>query len=228
MKRDFVLAITGASGVTYAVRLLEALTAAGCDAYLSISPAAQSLLKQELNLAVDLDDFHPDMLMLDRSRHPEDDKLKQVRSLAGITSEESSVLSMPTGEPGEIRYCHYQDLEAPIASGSCLTEGMIICPCSMGTLGAIVHAAGRNLIHRAAEVHLKERRKLILVPRETPLSLVQLDNMKRAAEAGAVVLPAMPGFYHGVTAVGDLVDFIVGRICDQLGIQNALIRRWGS
>jgi len=91
-----------------------------------------------------------------------------------------------------------------------------------------VHGSGTNLIHRAAEVHLKERRKLILVPRETPLSIVQLDNLRRAAEAGAVILPAMPGFYHGVTTVQDLVDFVVARICDQLGVENDLIRRWGS
>ncbi|HUT94406.1 MAG TPA: flavin prenyltransferase UbiX [Thermoguttaceae bacterium] len=228
MTRNYVLAMTGASGVTYAVRLLEVLSAAGCDVYLSISSAARSVLKHELDLAVDLDDFAPSMLMLDRSRRQEDEKLKEIRTLAGISTEESSVLSVPSGEPGQIHYCHHENLESPIASGSFLTAGMVVCPCSMGTLGAIVHAAGRNLIHRAAEVHLKERRKLILVPRETPLSVLQLENMKRAAEAGAIVLPAMPGFYQGVTAVSDLVDFVVARICDQLGIQNALVQRWGG
>jgi 4-hydroxy-3-polyprenylbenzoate decarboxylase len=228
MKRRYVLAITGASGAIYAVRLLEVLSAAGCDVFLSITPAARSLLGHELDLTVDLDDFQPSMLLLDRGQAPEDEKLQEVRSLAGISSEESSVLSVPTGEPGRIRYCHHEDLEAPIASGSFLTDGMVVCPCSMATLGAIVHAAGRDLIHRAAVVHLKERRRLILVPRETPLSIVELDNMRRAAEAGAIVLPAMPGFYHGVTSVADLVDFIVGRICDQLGIRHGLVRRWGS
>ena len=228
MKRNYVLAMTGASGVTYAVRLLEVLSAAGCDVYLSISSAARSVLKHELDLAVDLDDFAPSMLMLDRGRQQEDEKLIEIRTLAGISTEESSVLSVPTGEPGQIHYCHHENLESPIASGSFLTDGMVVCPCSMGTLGAIVHAAGRNLIHRAAEVHLKERRKLILVPRETPLSVLHLENMKRAAEAGAIVLPAMPGFYQGVTAVSDLVDFVVARICDQLGIQNALVQRWGG
>jgi 4-hydroxy-3-polyprenylbenzoate decarboxylase len=228
MKRNIVLAITGASGATYAVRLLDVLTAAGCDVYLSISAAAQTVLQEELDLSVDLDHFEPAMLMLDRSRVSEDEKLKRVRALAGITSEESNVLSVGSGEPGEIRYCHYLDYSAPIASGSFLTEGMVICPCSIGTLSAIVHATSTNLIHRAAEVHLKEGRKLILVPRETPLSRVQLENMRRAAEAGAIVLPAMPAFYHGVTSVQDLVDFLVGRICDQLGIANELIQRWGS
>ncbi len=91
-----------------------------------------------------------------------------------------------------------------------------------------MHGTGDSLIHRAAQVHLKERRKLVVVPRETPLSIVQLDNMKRAAEAGAVVLPAMPGFYHGATSIADLVDFIVARICDQLGVANSLIQRWGE
>ncbi len=228
MKQRYVLAITGASGAAYAVRLLEVLSAAGCDVYLSISPAARSVLDHELNVAVDLDAFDPAMLLLDRGQAPEDEKLREIRTLAGISSEESSVLSVPMGEPGTIHYCHHEDFHAPIASGSFLTGGMIVCPCSMGTLGAIVHGAGRNLIHRAAEVHLKERRKLILVPRETPLSALQLDNLRRAAEAGAIVLPAMPGFYHAVTAVGDLVDFVVARICDQLGIQNNLARGWGS
>jgi flavin prenyltransferase len=195
MKRTFVVAITGASGAAYAVRLLEVLSAAGCDVALTISAAAQTVLKQELDLTVDLEHFDARMLMLDA---------------------------------GRIRYYHYLDLAAPIASGSFLTDGMVICPCSGGTLSAIAHASGANLIHRAADVHLKERRKLILVPRETPLSLVQLKNMTAAAEAGAVILPAMPGFYHGATMIGDLVDFVVARICDQLGVENHLIRRWGS
>jgi 4-hydroxy-3-polyprenylbenzoate decarboxylase len=105
---------------------------------------------------------------------------------------------------------------------------MVICPCSGATLSSVASAASSNLIHRAAEVHLKERRTLVLVPRETPLSLPQLDNMRRAVEAGAVVLPASPGWYHGVETLGDLVDFVVARICDQLGVENTLMRRWGS
>jgi 4-hydroxy-3-polyprenylbenzoate decarboxylase len=117
---------------------------------------------------------------------------------------------------------------APIASGSFLTDGMVICPCSGSTLGAIVHGTGESLIHRAAQVHIKERRKLILIPRETPLSTIQLENMLRASQAGAVVLPAMPGFYHGANSIADLVDFVVARICDQLDIPNTLIHRWGA
>jgi 4-hydroxy-3-polyprenylbenzoate decarboxylase len=228
MKRNVVVAVTGASGVTYCVRLLEVLAASGCDVHLTISGAAQAVLRQELNLAVELDNFNPAALMLDIGPHVKDPKLQAIRKAAGISSESSNVLSVPTGEPGEIRYYHYRDYMAAIASGSFRTDGMVVCPCSSGTLSAIVHGTSANLIHRAAEVHLKERRKLILVPRETPLSLMHLDNMRRAHEAGAVILPAAPGFYHGVKSIQDLVDFVVGRICDQLGIQNALIRRWGS
>ena len=114
--------------------------------------------------------------------------------MAGISSDSSNVLAVGSGEPGKFHYHHYRDFLAPIASGSFMTDGMVICPCSSGTLSAIVHGTSTNLIHRAAEVHLKERRKLILVPRETPLSLVMLDNLRRAAEVGAIILPAMPGF----------------------------------
>lgn len=228
MKRSIVVAITGASGVTYSIRLVEVLLAAGCDVHLTISAAAQAVLKQELDLTVDLENFHPSMLMLGDKLHATDPKLQMVRTLAGISSEESSVLSVASGEQGQIRYHHFRDYMAPIASGSFLTDGMVVCPCSGGTLSAIVHATTANLIHRAAEVHLKEHRRLILVPRETPLSLIQLKNLTRAAKAGAVILPAMPGFYHGVTTIQDLVDFVVGRICDQLRVQNTLIRRWGS
>jgi flavin prenyltransferase len=227
-KRNFVVAVTGASGMTYAVRLLEVLGAAGCDIHLVISPAAQAVLKQELDLTVDLDQFNPAMLMLDAGPRLRDRRLQAVRALSGISSEESNVLAVSSGEDGKLHYYHYRDYLAAIASGSFLTEGMVICPCSSGTLSAIVHGTSANLIHRAAEVHLKERRKLILVPRETPLSLTLLDNMKRAVEAGAIMLPAMPGFYHGVKSIRDLVDFVVSRICDQLGVENALIQRWGG
>lgn len=228
MKRNVVIAVTGASGVTYTLRLLEVLLAVGCDVHLSISAAAQGVLKQELDLSVDLDNFSPAMLMLDSGPSLKDRKLQETRSLAGISSDSSNVLSMGSGEPGQLHYHHYRDHMAAIASGSFLTDGMVICPCSGGSLSAIVNGTSANLIHRAAEVHLKERRKLILVTRETPLSLIQLENMKRAAQAGAVILPAAPGFYHGVKSIRDLVDFVVARICDQLDIRNKLIKRWGS
>jgi 4-hydroxy-3-polyprenylbenzoate decarboxylase len=129
---------------------------------------------------------------------------------------------------GQVRYHHYTDFRAGIASGSFLTAGMVICPCSMGTIAAIAHGLGQNLIHRAADVHLKERRRLVLVPRETPLHLVQLRNLTVCAEAGAVVLPAMPAFYTRPQSLGDAVDFIVGRVCDQIGVEHRLLRRWGE
>jgi 4-hydroxy-3-polyprenylbenzoate decarboxylase len=199
--KNIVVAITGASGAAYAHRLLEVLLAAGCNVHLTISSAAQTVLKQELDLVVDLDDFKPKLLQLE---------------------------NIDSGKLENLHYHHYRNLLAPIASGSFLTDGMVICPCSSGSLSAIVHGTSSNLIHRAADVHLKERRKLVLVPRETPLSIIALDNLRRAAEAGAVILPAMPGFYHGAKTVRDLVDFIVARICDQLGIENTLIHRWGG
>jgi 4-hydroxy-3-polyprenylbenzoate decarboxylase len=129
---------------------------------------------------------------------------------------------------GQIQYHHYCDLRAGIASGSFLTAGMVICPCSMGTVAAIAHGLSQNLIQRAADVHLKERRKLILVPRETPLHAIHLRNLATCAEAGAVVLPAMPAFYTRPQTLQDSIDFIVGRICDQLGLEHQLLCRWGT
>jgi 4-hydroxy-3-polyprenylbenzoate decarboxylase len=136
-------------------------------------------------------------------------------------------LELPHGTE-RLVYHHYLDYSASIASGSFLTSGMVICPCSMGTLAGVANGLSTNLIQRAADVHLKERRKLIVVPRETPLGSIQLENMKRLADAGGVVLPAMPGFYHQPKSIGELIDFVVARICDQLGVTANLVRRWGS
>ena len=194
-----VVGITGASGAPYAVRLLEVLLESGREVHLAISPSGQAVIGEELGRQIDLDRF----------------------DLAAL-------LGRPAPTTGTLHYPHHQNLMAPIASGSFLTAAMVICPCSGSTLSAIAHSMGENLIHRAAEVHLKERRKLVVVPRETPLSLPQLKNMQAVHEAGGVVLPAAPGFYHGAATVADLVDFIVARICDQLGVPNALIRRWGE
>lgn len=203
MNKSIVVGITGASGAPYAVRLVEALLAAGRDVHLSISPSGREVIRQELDLQVDLSDFAADSLIsdIDHGRSP---------------------------GHGKLHYHHYQNFLSPVASGSFLTGGMVVCPCSGTTLSAIAAGAAGNLIQRAAEVHLKEHRRLVLVPRETPLSLPAIDNMRRASEAGAVVLPASPGWYHGVTTLQDLVDFVVARILDQLEVENALIKRWGS
>ncbi len=198
---DLVLGITGASGAPYAVRLLEVLVRAGKSVHVSISPAAQQVFHAELGLTIDLRDFRVGDLL-----PPE---------LESATNR-------------LITYHHYMDFSAGIASGSFRTAGMVICPCSMGTVAAIAHGTSQNLIHRAAEVHLKERRKLILVPRETPLGLVQLRNLAICAEAGALVMPAMPAFYSKPQTIQDMVDFIVGRICDQLGVEHQLLKRWGD
>jgi 4-hydroxy-3-polyprenylbenzoate decarboxylase len=131
-------------------------------------------------------------------------------------------------DASRIIYHHHEDFRAGIASGSFLTAGMVVAPCSMSTLGSIAHGVTTNLITRAADVHLKERRKLILVPRETPLSLIHLENMAAVTRAGAVVLPAMPGWYHRPKTLDDLVRFVVSRICDQLGVPDVQAARWGS
>lgn len=201
---DLVVAITGASGAPYGVRLLEVLLDAGRTVHVVISPAATQVFTQELQRTVQLDAFRPVDLLGPEIAERLDTRLEQ------------------------LRYHHVRDFSAGIASGSFLTGGMVVCPCSMGTAAAIAHGLSENLIHRAADVHLKERRKLILVPRETPLGLVQLRNLTACAEAGAVVLPAMPGFYTRPTNVNEMVDFIVGRVCDQLGVEHQLFRRWSE
>lgn len=196
-----VLALTGASGAVYATRLLELLVRSGIQVHFTVSPSGAAVVKQELNVA--LDPARPDIVTL----------------LPADIAEQAKLL---------VTCYQYQDFMAPIASGSFLTGGMVVCPCSGSTLSGIAHAASQNLIQRAAEVHLKERRKLILVPRETPLSVLQIENMHRAAQAGAIVLPASPGFYHGAKTLADLVDFVVARILDQLAVPHDLILRWGT
>ena len=220
--------LTGASGAVYSIRLIEVLLATGHDVHLSISPSGAQVISEEMGLTINLEDFQPADLMLENVESTADSKIQILKQNAGVGVPDSNVLSVEVGRPGELIYHHYRDFNAPIASGSFLTQGMVVCPCSGTTLNAIAHGAAGNLIQRAAEVHLKERRRLIVVPRETPLSLPHIDNMRRATEAGAVVLPASPGWYHEVTTLRDLVDFLVARICDQLGIENTLINRWGT
>jgi len=199
---DLVVAITGASGSAYAVRLLEVLVAACRNVHLVVSPAGQQVIGHELGLKIDPANFSIEQLMPD------------------LTSSEAG--------NGRVQVHDYRDFSAGIASGSFQTGGMVICPCSMGTLAAVSQGLSQNLIHRAADVHLKERRKLIVVPRETPLGSIQLSNMKSLADAGAVILPAMPGFYNQPQSIDDLVNFVVARICDQLGVEQDLMKRWGN
>lgn len=223
--RDLVVAMTGASGAVYAVRLLEVLLVTGHTVHLTISKSAAVVLDKELGLTVDLRKFSPQQLLPPVSELEKDTVLKKLRG-GDSGSDISSIFS--DSSPGRIVYHHCEDFMAGIASGSFLTGGMVICPCSMGTLASIAGGHSENLIQRAADVHLKERRKLIVVPRETPLSSIQLDNMKRLAEAGAIVMPAMPGFYHTPRTIQDLIDFVVGRICDHLGVEHNLFQRWGD
>ena len=227
-RKNICVAITGASGAVYALRLIKVLRASGHDVDLSISPSGAKVIRQEMELPIDLEQFDAADLMLDDGAETVDGKIRLSQANARIGTADNNVPTVQGGGIGQLRYHHYQDLSAPIASGSFLTGGMVICPCSGTTLSAVAHAVAGNLIQRTAEVHLKERRPLVVVPRETPLSLGHLDNMRRITEAGGVVLPASPGWYHGVNTLHDLVDFIVCRICDQLGIDNSLIQRWGS
>ena len=228
--RPIVLAMTGASGSIYAVRLLQQLLLADRHVHLAYSPSAATVLWQELK--IQLDQIKPDV---DKSKSsttsPELKAIQPVVEYFWPDQKErwgNRPIASDALKSGQLIVHHYQDYMTPIASGSFLTGGMVICPCSGATLSGVVHAAGNNLIQRAADVHLKEHRKLILVPRETPLSVFQLENMHRAAQAGAIVLPAMPGWYHGVESVVDLVDFVVARILDHLDVPHRLMLRWGA
>ncbi len=218
IRSPIVFAITGASGAVYATRLLCALLAENASIHLTLSDSGRAVVRQELQVEVG----------------SKGEKLWDAIAAADrlLHVAQGSVWSVETArqqaELGLLSVHHCQDYFAPIASGSYLTAGMVICPCSGSTLSGIAHAASQNLIQRAAEVHLKEHRKLIVVPRETPLSVLQLENMHRLAQAGVVVLPAAPGWYHGVNRLCDLVDFVVCRILDQLDITNHAMQRWGS
>jgi 4-hydroxy-3-polyprenylbenzoate decarboxylase len=188
-----VLALTGASGAPYGVRLLELLALSNIPVWLIVSEHGMRLLREECGIG----------------------SLEGLRQATG--GDWSSVVTFADEDRGALP-----------ASGSQRTAGMVICPCSMGTVAAIAGGTSRSLVERAADVTLKERRKLILVPRETPLSLVHLRNLVTVTEAGAVVVPAAPGFYHRPTQVSELIDFVAQRILDQLQIDVEVGRRWGG
>lgn len=200
MPRRIAIAITGASGAIYATRTMAALLERGCHLELVVSDYGRRLLRDELGEAAAVDKLLPYLVE------------KYGEGVRG----------------GSFTLYSNKDLGAKIASGSQDCEGMVVVPCSMKTLAGIAHGLSRNLVERAADVMLKESRKLVLVPRETPLSAIHLQNMLRLAQAGAVILPANPGFYHHPRDVGGLVDFVVARILDQIGVPHDLIPRWGA
>ncbi|MEZ5941774.1 MAG: flavin prenyltransferase UbiX [Planctomycetaceae bacterium] len=202
----YVLAMTGASGAPYALRLLQVLNASGHNIHLLTSYAATRVLVEEVGL-----DFSADQI-----------------DVPQLLNYNARPVPYAAANPGWVKHHTLRDFSAPVASGSARSDGMIICPCSMGTLAAVAQGMSTNLIHRAADVHLKERRKLIVVPRETPLGRVHLENMLRLTDAGGIVLPAMPGFYHRPQSLDDLIDFLVNRICDHLGLDISLTSRWGG
>ena len=190
-----VMAITGASGAPYAVRLLEQLLIARQPVQLIVSGHGLRLLRTETDI----------------------DTVEALRVAVGADAWDALVTVFDDADRG-----------AAPASGSARNRGMVVCPCSMGTVSAISQGTSRSLVERAADVALKERRTLVLVPRETPYSVIHLENMLRLTRAGAVVLPASPGFYHRPSSVAELVDFVVARVLDQLGVEHTLGKRWGS
>ncbi|OLO12915.1 aromatic acid decarboxylase [Chromohalobacter japonicus] len=194
------VALTGASGAQYGLRLIDCLVAARHQVLVLISKAAQMVIATETDVSLP---SNPERLS------------EALRERSGAA-------------PGQIRCFGREDWMAPVASGSGAPSAMVICPCSTGTLSAVATGASNNLIERAADVALKERRQLILVPRETPFSAIHLEHMLTLTRMGAVILPAAPGFYHRPQTLDDMIDFIVARILNQLGIAHALMPRWGE
>ena len=217
---DIVLAITGGSGAPIAIRLLDVLLDAGATVHLVLSPAAAHVCHEELGITLDVEDrdFDLSSLVADTDREPASLFLRPTPAIARVAAEKSD----------RLKVWHRTDFGSPIASGSFRTRAMVACPCSMGSTAAIAHGFTENLVHRAAHVHLKERRPLILVPREAPLPTIALRNLTTLSEAGATIVPAAPGWYHEPRDMRDLVDFVVARIVDLLGVDRELMTRWGS
>lgn len=197
MKRPWVIGITGASGAAYGVRLCRFLLSAGEDVHLIVTDAGWRVLKEELGW--------------DASKRQESVRLHFEAD----------------NWPGKLEYVPVQDIGAKTASGSFRTQGMVVVPCSMGTLSGIANGASDNLLERTADVMLKEGRKLIVVPRETPLHAIHLENMLKLARLGVRILPAMPAFYQGPQTLDDMIDFVVGKILDCMEIEHQLYKRWG-
>jgi len=198
--RTVTLAMTGGSGAQYGLRLLECLLAAKCQVYLLLSSAAEVVINTETTLALPSD----------------------------LEAQQAFFEKTYRAAPGQLTLFARDDWFSPVASGSSSPASMVICPASGGTLSSIACGASNNLIERAADVALKERRQLIAVPRETPYSAIHLENMLSLTRLGAVILPASPGFYHRPQSIESLIDFIVARILDQLGIRQDMMPRWGE
>lgn len=199
-KQTIAVAITGASGSRYGLRLVECLIRAGVRVYLLISQAGQVVLKMETQLDLP----------------------------AGPSAAEAFFSERFGAETGQLRVFGRQQWMAPVASGTNPPDAMVVCPCTTGTLATIASGMSQDLIDRAADVVLKERRTLILVVRETPFSVIHLENMLRLARAGAIIMPANPGFYFNPTSLDDLIDFMVARVLDHLDVPHELTRRWGE
>lgn len=198
--KSITLAMTGASGAQYGLRLLQCLVQANCQVHLLVSSAARIVINTETSFDL-----------------PEE-----------FSEQEKFFAEYSKATGNQLKLYSKEDWFAPVASGSSAPSSMVICPCSGGSLSAIANGASNNLVERAADVALKERRKLILVPRETPYSEIHLENMLKLSRMGAVVLPASPGFYQQPKNIDDLVDFIVARILDQLELPQNLLARWGE
>ena len=198
--RSVTLAWTGASGMPYGVRLLQCLLSADVNVHLLVSATAQIVIKQELSLVLP----------------------------TRANELETFLTAHFAARQGQLRVYGREEWFAPVASGSNPADAMVVCPCTMGSLAAIAQGLADNLIERAADVMLKEQRKLILVPRETPYSALHLENMLKLARMGVVILPPNPGFYHHPQSMEDLVDFVVARILDQLSVPHELMVRWGA
>ncbi|HEX5127467.1 MAG TPA: flavin prenyltransferase UbiX [Rhodocyclaceae bacterium] len=200
MNKTIAVALTGASGMPYGFRLIECLLDAGCKVQVLYSQVAQIVAKQELDIGLP----------------------------ARAADAQSWFAERFAATADQLQVYGREEWFAPLASGSNPPDAMAVCPCSMGTLASIAAGLSSNLIERAADVCLKEGRKLVLVPRETPFSTLHLENMLRLSRMGVVILPPNPGFYHYPEKIGDLVDFVVARILDQLGVPQTLITRWGE
>ncbi|MGL6071325.1 flavin prenyltransferase UbiX [Craterilacuibacter sp.] len=199
-QKTITVALTGASGLPYGLALIRELIKAGCRVWVLCSQAAHIVARQEMGLTLP----------------------------ARAADLESWLATEYGAAPGQLRAFGREEWFAPVASGSNPADAMVVCPCSMGTLAAIAMGSSDNLIERAADVSIKEQRKLVLVPRETPFSAIHLENMLKLARLGVVILPPSPGFYTHPQTIDDMVDFIVARILDQIGVAHRLIPRWGE